>query len=127
MRLAVISVGGLLGVGDKKIALPYEQFSVAPDGNTVYLTMTEEELKSKPAFDADADDDARTADRTVDRTTPGERTAARPAPEPTRRPLRVTTPRSARRTRRNGRGRARPPRTRALLPHATRTAVRRAR
>ena len=57
VNLAVISVGGLLGVGDKKIALPYNQLSVSPDGDTLFVKMSEEELKAKPAFDPDADGD----------------------------------------------------------------------
>jgi sporulation protein YlmC with PRC-barrel domain len=51
VRLAVISVGGVLGVGGKTIALPFDQFQVAPDGATVYLTLSEEELSARPAFD----------------------------------------------------------------------------
>jgi sporulation protein YlmC with PRC-barrel domain len=51
VRLAVISVGGLLGVGDKTIALPFDEFQVAPDGATLYLTLSGEELSARPAFD----------------------------------------------------------------------------
>jgi sporulation protein YlmC with PRC-barrel domain len=51
VRLAVISVGGVLGVGDKMIALPFNQFQVAPDGATLYLSLSEEELSARPAFD----------------------------------------------------------------------------
>ena len=51
VRLAIISVGGLLGVGSKTIAIPFDQFTVAPDGSTIYLTMSEEELEARPAFD----------------------------------------------------------------------------
>jgi hypothetical protein len=49
VRLAVISVGGVLGVGGKTIALPFNQFQVAPDGATLYLTLSEEELSARPA------------------------------------------------------------------------------
>ncbi|HUQ52984.1 MAG TPA: PRC-barrel domain-containing protein [Gammaproteobacteria bacterium] len=51
VRLAVISVGGVLGVGSKTIALPFNQFQVAPDGATLFLTLSEEELSARPAFD----------------------------------------------------------------------------
>jgi ribosomal 30S subunit maturation factor RimM len=51
VRLALISVGGVLGVGGKTIALPFDQFQVAPDGATIYLTLSEEELSARPAFD----------------------------------------------------------------------------
>jgi sporulation protein YlmC with PRC-barrel domain len=51
VRLAVISVGGVLGVGGKTIALPFDQFQVAPDGATIYLALSEEELATRPPFD----------------------------------------------------------------------------
>jgi sporulation protein YlmC with PRC-barrel domain len=56
IRTAVITVGGVLGVGAKKIGVPYKDFSAAPDGNTLYVNMSEEQLKSFPEFDEDADD-----------------------------------------------------------------------
>src|SRR5688572_85644 len=51
VRLAVVSVGGVLGVGGKTIALPFNELQVAPDGATLYLTLSEEELSARPAFD----------------------------------------------------------------------------
>jgi sporulation protein YlmC with PRC-barrel domain len=62
---AVISTGGVLGVGAKQIAIPYKEFTIDPDGRTLYLSLTEEQLQSRPAFDADADDDRAAANRTV--------------------------------------------------------------
>jgi sporulation protein YlmC with PRC-barrel domain len=59
VRLAVISVGGVLGLGEKTIAIPFDQFMVAPDGTALYLTMSEEELRARPAFDLDADSNLR--------------------------------------------------------------------
>jgi sporulation protein YlmC with PRC-barrel domain len=47
---AVVAAGGVLGVGDKKIAVPYKNFTVSPDGKTVYLDMTADQLKSMPAY-----------------------------------------------------------------------------
>ncbi len=93
VKLAVISVGGLLGVGDKRIALPYDQISVAPDGNTLYVSMTEEELKSKAAFDPDGHDadQKAAADRTPERTAPGERAAAPAARTPAAAPAPSST------------------------------------
>jgi sporulation protein YlmC with PRC-barrel domain len=44
---AVVSVGGVLGIGDKKIGIPYKNFSVSPDGKAVCLDMTAEQLKSR--------------------------------------------------------------------------------
>jgi sporulation protein YlmC with PRC-barrel domain len=48
---AVVAVGGVLGVGQKKIGVRYQDFEVAPDGRTVYLNMNEEQLQQQPAFD----------------------------------------------------------------------------
>jgi sporulation protein YlmC with PRC-barrel domain len=53
---AVVSVGGVLGIGDKKIGVPYKSFSVSPDGKTVYLDMTAEQLKNQPAYTETSDD-----------------------------------------------------------------------
>ena len=47
---AVVKVGGVLGIGDKKIAVPYKSFSVSPDGKTLYLDMTADQLKSMPSY-----------------------------------------------------------------------------
>ena len=47
---AVVKAGGVLGIGDKKIAVPYKSFSVSPDGKTLYLDMTAEQLKSMPPY-----------------------------------------------------------------------------
>ena len=48
--MAVISVGGFLGMGDKLVAVPYEELRVSADGDDVYLDSTEEALKSKSEF-----------------------------------------------------------------------------
>src|SRR5215471_3578202 len=40
-------------IGDKKIAVPYKSFSVAPDGKTLYLDMTADQLKSMPPYTDD--------------------------------------------------------------------------
>lgn len=63
VRAAVVSVGGVLGLGDKTVAIPFEQFSLAPDGATVFLTMSEQDLRALPAFDPNAEDDTRSAER----------------------------------------------------------------
>lgn len=54
IRLAVISVGGVLGVGGKTVALPFAEMMVAPDGGTLFLTMSQEQLEAWPAFDLDS-------------------------------------------------------------------------
>lgn len=48
---AVVAVGGVLGVGQKKIGVRYQDFEVAPDGRTLYLNMNEEQLQQQPPFD----------------------------------------------------------------------------
>ena len=57
VRLAVISVGGVLGVGAKTVAIPFGEFQVAPDGSTVYLSISEEELNARPSFDVETASD----------------------------------------------------------------------
>lgn len=69
--LVIVSVGGLLDVGYKLVALPYEDLRVSPDGSTLYVDRTEAQLKDAPAFTygADADVQAR-SERPAERVTP---------------------------------------------------------
>ncbi|MGH6915373.1 MAG: PRC-barrel domain-containing protein, partial [Geminicoccales bacterium] len=48
---AVLSVGGFLGIGDKKVALPLDKFDVTPDNKIVLASVSEDELKSMPKYD----------------------------------------------------------------------------
>jgi sporulation protein YlmC with PRC-barrel domain len=50
---AVVSVGGLLGVGKKDVAVPFKSLKVASrDGkNWLVLNQTKEDLKMAPAYD----------------------------------------------------------------------------
>ena len=48
--LVIVSVGGVLDVGDKLVALPYDDLRVSPNGDTFYFDRTEEQLKAAPAF-----------------------------------------------------------------------------
>lgn len=50
---AVVSVGGFLGIGDKSVAMSFEELQPGQDEDTVQLTSgaTVEELKGRPAFD----------------------------------------------------------------------------
>lgn len=53
---AIVSVGGLLGIGDKEVAVPASTLKASrnEDGKPVYdLNASEAELKSLPAFDSD--------------------------------------------------------------------------
>jgi sporulation protein YlmC with PRC-barrel domain len=52
--LVIVSVGGVLDIGDKLVALPYEDLRVSPDGDTLYIDRTEAQLKEAPAFTYDA-------------------------------------------------------------------------
>ena len=53
----VIGVGGFLGMGEKNVAVPFDQLSWTKDGNgKAYVTLatTKEELQNAPAFDVSA-------------------------------------------------------------------------
>jgi sporulation protein YlmC with PRC-barrel domain len=52
--LVIVSVGGVLDVGDKLVALPYDDLRVSLDGDTFYFDRSEEQLKAAPAFTYDA-------------------------------------------------------------------------
>jgi sporulation protein YlmC with PRC-barrel domain len=88
--LVILSVGGVLDLGDKLVALPYHDLRVSADGGTLYIDRTEEQLEAAPAFayDADAHADAGTqagstqrapgaADRTASTTPNASATAAK--------------------------------------------------
>ncbi|MGE0716883.1 MAG: PRC-barrel domain-containing protein [Alphaproteobacteria bacterium] len=47
--LAVISVGGFLGIGDRKVAVPWNELTLNNDRTIVY-NVTKQELESKPEF-----------------------------------------------------------------------------
>jgi sporulation protein YlmC with PRC-barrel domain len=45
---AIIDVGGFLGVGNKQIAVPWNQIAVQPDGNSLTLSMDRQQLETAP-------------------------------------------------------------------------------
>lgn len=47
---AVISVGGFLGLGDRLVAVPYQDFVLDSKGRLILPDMTEEALEAMPAF-----------------------------------------------------------------------------
>lgn len=47
----IISVGGFLGVGEKDVAIPFDQLQPGENETVLMSTMTEEELESMPAYD----------------------------------------------------------------------------
>jgi sporulation protein YlmC with PRC-barrel domain len=52
-RAALIDVGGFLGVGEKEVAIPFDQIQVTKEGDEPRLTvaMTKEQLEQAPAFE----------------------------------------------------------------------------
>ncbi|PWQ93827.1 PRC-barrel domain-containing protein [Leucothrix arctica] len=48
--MAIISVGGFLGMGDRLVSVPYKDLRMSTDGNDVYLDSTQAVLKAKPEF-----------------------------------------------------------------------------
>lgn len=48
----IVSVGGFLGMGDHKVALPWDQMSMSGSGEEARITtsMTEDQLKSLPEY-----------------------------------------------------------------------------
>lgn len=52
IKTAVIGVGGFLGVGEKDVAVPFNQLKVASQNGTEELTldMTKDQLKAAPAW-----------------------------------------------------------------------------
>ena len=73
--LVIVSVGGLLDVGDKLVALPYDELRVSPDGDVLYIDRTEAQLKDAPAFTYGAEAELQTRSER-----PAERAAAQPPP-----------------------------------------------
>ena len=68
--LVIVSVGGLADIGDKLVALPYEDLRVSVDGDTFYFDRTETELKAAPAFTYKAQAEVQTrSERQVGRDT----------------------------------------------------------
>jgi len=65
---AVVSAGGVLGIGEKKIAIPYKSFSVSPDGKTLYLDMTADQLKQLPPYTDDEKGEAAAHQKTSQNT-----------------------------------------------------------
>ncbi|MDX6750922.1 PRC-barrel domain-containing protein [Geminicoccaceae bacterium 1502E] len=55
---AVVAVGGFLGIGEKRVAIPWEEFQEGAEGDTYILSMTKEQLEQAPAFKTASDLDA---------------------------------------------------------------------
>jgi sporulation protein YlmC with PRC-barrel domain len=48
---AVLSVGGFLGIGDKKVAIPLEDLQLGEDEVYLMTSATEEQLEGMPEYD----------------------------------------------------------------------------
>jgi sporulation protein YlmC with PRC-barrel domain len=59
---AVLSFGGVLGMGDKLFAIPFRSLRLRPDHKDFVLEVPKERLKNAPGFDKD--DWPNVADRT---------------------------------------------------------------
>ncbi|MBI1849493.1 MAG: PRC-barrel domain-containing protein [Planctomycetes bacterium] len=51
VSFVVLSMGGVLGVGEKLVAIPCRAINVGPDQKTAYLNVDEEKLRRAPTFD----------------------------------------------------------------------------
>jgi len=56
-RAAIIDVGGFLGVGEKQVAIPFDQIEVSAEGEEtrVMVALSQEELEQLPEFQAPED------------------------------------------------------------------------
>lgn len=48
-RFAIVGVGGFLGVGERNVAVPWNQFTISADSETILLNTTKEQLLALPA------------------------------------------------------------------------------
>jgi PRC-barrel domain len=48
---AVLSVGGFLGIGDKKVVVPVDELDVRQDGEIVMANASEDQLKQMPEYE----------------------------------------------------------------------------
>ncbi len=48
---AVLDFGGIIGIGDKYFAVPWEALQIAPDNKKLLIDVSKKELKDAPGFD----------------------------------------------------------------------------
>ena len=48
---AVLDYGGLVGIGDKYFAVPWQALEIGPDKKKLLIDVTKKELKNAPGFD----------------------------------------------------------------------------
>jgi len=74
--LVMLSIGGFLGVGEKRIAVPYDELRVSPDGDTFYVNRSRSTLESEPSYAYRERAGAADADLTAQSRSAQDRTAA---------------------------------------------------
>jgi len=50
VKTAVVSMGGLLGIGSKYVAVPWSEVKSSDDGKTVIISKAKEELENAPEW-----------------------------------------------------------------------------
>lgn len=50
IRTAILGIGGFLGIGERHVAVNWDQLSVAPNGDRVTVNMTREQARALPEF-----------------------------------------------------------------------------
>jgi hypothetical protein len=53
VHYAILSVGGFLGIGDKKVAIPLDQLQLGEDETYLMSGETEEQLEQMPEYEED--------------------------------------------------------------------------
>jgi sporulation protein YlmC with PRC-barrel domain len=48
---AVLDFGGIIGIGDKYFAVPWQALQIAPDNKKLLIDVSKKELKDAPGFD----------------------------------------------------------------------------
>ncbi|WP_265502533.1 PRC-barrel domain-containing protein [Paracoccus beibuensis] len=96
MKAAIIGVGGFLGIGEKQIALPWEELTVNSDAQEITSDLTQEEAEAapeyvfreqeQPAGDMMTDPAAGTADPAADPMATGGMGTTAPAMDPAAEP-----------------------------------------
>jgi sporulation protein YlmC with PRC-barrel domain len=56
IKNAVVSVGGLLGIGSKSVAIPWNEVTLQSDGKAVVVAMGREELQNAPEWKKPAEE-----------------------------------------------------------------------
>ena len=51
VRYAVLSFGGILGMGDRLFAVPFDSFTIDAENECLVLDVSEERLENAPGFD----------------------------------------------------------------------------